>query len=49
MLLENVIFKGQGRVAFAIEKLKNELFFEYKSTGKIIKKTFFYNNILIIP
>ena len=40
MALEKVIFKGQGRVAFGIEVLKNELFLHLKVLGNYQKKNF---------
>ncbi len=40
MALEKVIFKGQGRVAFGIEVLKNELFLHLKVLGNYQKKFF---------
>jgi hypothetical protein len=38
MSLEKVIFKGQGRVAFGKEALKNELFLHIKVLGNDQKK-----------
>ncbi len=35
-----VIFKGQGRVAFGIEVLKNELFLQIKVLGNYQQKYF---------
>ncbi len=35
-----VIFKGQGRVAFGIEGLKNELFLHIKVLGNYQQKYF---------
>ncbi len=46
MSLEKVTFKGQGRVAFGTEVLKNELFLHLKVLGNY-QNFFFYNNILI--
>jgi hypothetical protein len=40
MSLKIAIFKGQGRVAFGIDLLKNELFLHIKVLGKYQEKNF---------